>query len=433
MQFQKYLKHKFRYGLSTTEAEKVVKTAKESQVDLAHVHPISLLDIWSPRGLIQDQKESYMRRLVEHETAKLSDDCSSISAIRIISEKIKSYGLEGCNIDAEWKRLLFQQLGRLEEVALLGDVDANMILSYHMLLWKTGRGWTYKRTPKERNVHLPYNPTILGAFCDKTKVTTELSGEKPKLLDLTEDDLHHSLAAVTVTHDDWREIGLLQFFAETLTIGEPLLGPVSQHTIAVSLESVKRWGCAKAKQESIDRGEASWPNILSDEEFTLTNSKKKLFDIRHDVIKNMSFGQFLTQYRLIKDRNGREHKSLTEQLPAVDPAAMDQSAIGPLSRTTLIAGTLERAPRFMRFSNSSILKLREKKNLVPMLSSGDQTLDDVSKVFLFKPWRRPEALLREENMASVTEEELKACDRVRLELFPESFYCSAGVSIYPKN
>ena len=79
----------------------------------------------------------------------------------------------------------------------------------------------------------------------------------------------------------------------------------------------------------------------------------------------------------------------------------------------------------MRFKNSAILKLREKKNLIPMLMSQDQTLDNASKVYLFKPWRRPELLLREESLAAFTEDELKACDRVRLELFPESFFCTA--------
>ena len=132
--------------------------------------------------------------------------------------------------------------------------------------------------------------------------------------------LHHSLAAVTGTHDDWKEIGLLQFFAETLTTGDPLLGPVSQGTATVSIEAVNRWGCAKVTQESIDRGEVCWPNILSDEECVLTNSMKRLCDIRPDKIKNMTFAQFLTQYRLIDDKSGREHASLTKQLPAVVPA-----------------------------------------------------------------------------------------------------------------
>ena len=114
------------------------------------------------------------------------------------------------------------------------------------------------------------------------------------------------------------------------------------------------------------------------------------------------------------------HKSLTEQLPDVD---VGFESIGPLSRKTLIAGTMERAPRFMRFRNSSILKLRENKNFIPMLNTGDQMLDNASNIFLFKPWRRPEVLLREDKLATITEEELKACDKIRLELFPESYYC----------
>ena len=78
----------------------------------------------------------------------------------------------------------------------------------------------------------------------------------------------------------------------------------------------------------------------------------------------------------------------------------------------------------MRFSNSAILKLRVKRNFLPMLPSHDQTLDTASKVFLFQPWRRPEVLLRDENIAAITDEDLKACDKIRLELFPESFYCN---------
>ena len=393
----------------------VVKKAKKSQVDMTHMHPISLLDIWSPGGLIQDKQESYLRRLAEQETAKLSDDCTTVDGILMVCEKLKPLGLEGCRIDGEWKRLLCQQLGRLEELTSLVDLDVNMLLSYHMLLWKTGRGWTYKRAPNERNVHTPYHPAFLGVFCDMTHVKTELSGEKPEHLDLTKDHLHHSLAAVTGTHDDWKEIGLLQFFAETLTVDEPLLGPVSQGTVTVSHESANLWGCATVTQKSLDKGEDSWPNTLSNDEFILTNSMKKLFGIRPDAIKDMPFAQFLTQYRLIDDEGGREHRSLREQLAHGD--------IGPLSRTTLIAGTMERAPRFMRLRNSSILKLRDNKNLIPMLNSGNQTLDDACKVFLFGKWRRPEVLLREDNLASITEEELKTCNKVRLELFPESYYC----------
>ena len=382
------------------------------QVDSDHLHPVSLLDIWSPKGLVPDQRESHMRSLAEKEAGKLPDDCSPVDAILAICETLKPHGLEQCKIDDGWRKLLSQQLGELEE---LGS-RRNILLSYHSLLWKTGQGWTYQRTLKERFVHNPYHPAILGVFGDKTIVKTELYGERLESLDLTKGGLHHSLAGTTGTHDDWKEIGLLQFFAETLTVDEPLVGPVSQKTVAVSVANVSRWGCTKAKQERIDMGEVCWPNSLSPEEFVLTNSFKKLYDMRLDVIEGMPFAQLLTQYREIKDKDGREYKSVVQEL--------GNGNVGPLSKTHLIAGTQKKAPRSMKFSNSTILKLRENRNFLPMLTSHDQTLDNASKVYLFQPWRRPEVLLREENIAAITEEDLKACDRIRLELFPESYYCN---------
>ena len=78
----------------------------------------------------------------------------------------------------------------------------------------------------------------------------------------------------------------------------------------------------------------------------------------------------------------------------------------------------------MKFRNGSLLKLRDTKNIIPKLVSQDQTLDDAAKIFLFRPWRRPELVLRHENLATFTDDDLKDCDRIRLEIFPESFYCN---------
>ena len=403
--------------MSVQDAARVLQMVKKSQVDSDHVHPVSLVDIWSPMGLVPEQWELQMRSLAEQEARKLPEECSTVDAVLIICEGLKPRGLKQCKIDVDWRSLLYHQLTQLEEVTSRTSLEVNILLNYHCLLWKTGQGWTYQRTPKEASVHSPYHPAIIGVFGDKTFVKTELCGERLESLDLTEGGLHHSLADTIGTYDDWKEIGLLQFFSETLTLDEPLFGPVSQDTAMVSIASVNRWRCAKASQESIDLGEDRWPNTLTQEEFTLTNSPKKLYGIRPDVIEGMPFVQLLTQFRLIHDKKGREYKSIVEEL--------GNSDIGPLSTTTLIAGTQQKVPRFMRFKNSAILKLREKKNLIPMLMSQDQTLDNASKVYLFKPWRRPELLLREENLAALTEDELKACDRVRLELFPESFFCTA--------
>ena len=406
----------FRYKLSVQEAERVVQNVKKSQVDSDHVHPVSLLDIWSPNGLLPEQGELHLRSLAEQETAKLPDECSTIDAVLVICERLKTRGLEQCKIDDQWRSLLHHQLRQLEEVTSRRGIDVNILLSYHSLLWKTGQGWTYQRTPKERSVQRPYHPAIIGVFGDKTCVKTEFCGESHWSLDLTEGGFHHSLSETTGTHDDWKEIGLLQFFSETLTIDDPLVAPISQDTASVSIASVTRWGLSKAKQENIDMGEDCWPNSLTQDEFTLTNSPKKLYDIRPDVINGMPYVQFLMIFRLTKDKKGREYKSITEELKNSD--------IGPLSTTTLIAGTQERVPRFMRFRNSSLLKLRDTQNIIPMLVSQDQTLDNASKIFLFKPWRRPELLMRDENLATFTEQDLKVCDRIRLELFPESFYCN---------
>lgn len=406
----------FRYRLSAQEAESVVEKVLKSQIDTSQEHPVSLLDIWTPKGLVPDERELRLRDLAVQEAGKLPEGCSTVDAVLIISAKLRPQGLELCKIDVAWRRLLEKQLRQLE-VTSRRSLDINILLSYHGLLWKTGHGWTYQRTPRETNVCSPYLPSIIGVFGDKTDVKTELLGESFWSLDL-DSGVHHSLAETIGPHGDWKEIGVLQFFAETLTLGEQLVGPVSQETVAVTVShaTANRWGCSKARPESIDMGEDCWPNVLTQEEFTLTNSMKKLYDIRHDVIEGMPFAQFLTQVRLIKDKGGREYKSITEEL--------GDSNIGPLSSTTLIAGTQEKVPRFMRFRNGAILKLREKMNLIPMLMAEDQVLDNASKVYLFKPWRRPELLLREENLAAIADDDLKACDRIRLELFPESYYCT---------
>ena len=408
-------KNYFRYRLSVPEAKQVADTVLKSQVDTDHVHPVSLLDIWSPKGLVPDHREMRWRELVWKETGKLPVDCSTLDAVLMICDKLKAYGFNSCEIDVGWRKLLHQQLRQLDEVtSRMDDLDVNILLRYHCLLWKTGEGWTYQRTPKERSVHSAYHPSIIGAFGDRTNVRTEMGGERFWSLDL-DGGLDPSLAATTGTNEGWKEIGLLQFFTETLTLGKRLVGPVSQETVSVNLKSINRWGAVKARQESIDMGEDVWPNTLSDDEFTFTDQMKKLYGIRLDVLARMPYAQFLTQMRVIKDKTGLEYKRIVK--------ALGDSDVGPLSNT-LIAGTEERVPKTMRFKNKVVLKLREEKNFIPMLSSQDQTLNKQSMVYLFQPWRRPESEVAEvDNLAAVTDDDLKACDRVRLELFPASYYC----------
>ena len=409
----------FRYGLSTEVANAVVELAKKTQVGNGRVHPVSLFDIWSPPGLMPSPSEEQMRALTVQHAAGLPEDYDAVDVIINVYEKLKPYGIERCTIDADWQKVLWAQLGKLD-MSLRREVDANKLIRYHCLLWKTGRGWTYRRTPAEMHVDDAYHPTTLAVFGDRLDVITQLSGEKLEGLNLTEGCLGTGPASVTGNYSDWKEIGVMQFFAETLTIDDPLNGPVSQTTIPVNLNEINRWRCMAATQESMDKGEDSWTNGQSEEEFTLNNSMKKLYDIRPDLIDRMPFGQFMTQCRLIKDENGREHKSLKRLL--------GDSDIGPLCDRTLIAGTTFRVPRVMRFRNSAIVKLREEKNILPRLVGDNQTLNDASNVYLFHPWRRPEVVFREDNLSSLQDEQLKATGKVRLELFPESYYCTENAT-----
>ena len=393
----------------------MIETAKEVQTGNGRVHPVSLLDIWSPPGLMPTPNEERMRSLAVQHAACLPQDHDTIEIIIAVYEKLKQCGIELCTIDSDWQRLLRTQICKLDLSSR--EIDANKLIRYHCLLWKTGKGWTYQRTPAEMSVDRAYHPTTLAIFADQTKSTTQLSGEKLEVLDLTEGCLDAGLASVIGNYCDWKEIGLMQFFAETLTLDDPLKGPVSQTTVSVSLRDVNRWRCKASTQESIDKGEELWPNAESEEEFILNNSLKKLYDIRPDAIDRMPFGQFVTQCRHIKDEQGREHKSLTKLLGK-------DNDIGPLCDKTFIAGTNLKVPSYMRFRNSAIVKLKQEKNKILNMFSQDQKLDDASKIYLFRPWRRPEVVFREDTLSSLQEGELKTADKVRLELFPESYYCS---------
>ena len=393
--------------------------AKKVQVGNGRVHPVSLLDIWSPPGLMPSPTAERMRALAVQHAACLPQDHDATEVIIAVYEKLKPYGIEHYTIDADWQRLVRTQIGKLD-LSFRREVDANILIRYHCLLWKTGQGWTYQRTPAEMSVDSAYHPTTLGVFADQTNSTTQLSGEKLEGLDLTEGCIDAGVASVTGSYCDWKEIGLMQFFAETLTLDDELKGPVSQTTVVMNLNDVNRWRCMAVTQKSIDKGEDTWPSAQSEEEFTLNNSLKKLYDIRPDAIDGMPFGQFVTQCRYISDEGGREHKSLSKILEGIN--------IGPLCEKTFIAGTNLRVPSCMRFRNSAIVKLRKEKNIILNMFSQDQTLDDASKIYLFRPWRRPEVVFREENLSSLQEDELKISDKVRLELFPESFYCAEYAS-----
>ena len=146
--------------MSPEEANEVVEVAKKTQNGLDRVHPVSLIDMWSPPNLMPTPTEKRMRVLAVQYAADLPLDYAAIDVIINVYEKLKTNGIESYTIDDDWARLLRRQLGKHDDMFFGREVDANKLIRYHSLLWKTGQGWTYRRTPQEMSMDRAYNPNI---------------------------------------------------------------------------------------------------------------------------------------------------------------------------------------------------------------------------------------------------------------------------------
>ena len=91
--------------------------------------------------------------------------------------------------------------------------------------------------------------------------------------------------------------------------------------------------------------------------------------------------------------------------------------VGPRCEKSRIAGTLELAPKYIKFENGEIVRLREEKNVIVRINNHDQALSDKTNVYLFGRWRKAEQALLEEEIART---DIKECNAVRLDLFPAS-------------
>ena len=126
---------------------------------------------------------------VEH-AAGLPQDHDAVDVIIAIYERLKQYGIEHYTIEDDWQRLIRTQIGKLD---MRREVDANILIRYHCLLWKTSKGWTYQRTPAEMKVDSAYNPTTLAVFGDQTESTIQLvptSRKKPAAWRRVENGVH---------------------------------------------------------------------------------------------------------------------------------------------------------------------------------------------------------------------------------------------------
>ena len=338
----------------------------------------------------------------------IAEDVSTMDAVMQITERLVSLGLERCNFDKEWSKAICKQLKDLEEVANHENKDVKRLTLYHCLLWKTGGGWTYARSIKEMGVTYAYHPKILLALKDQMSSATEISCKS--LEDFEQETLEPEFSALLGSTEQWTVIGILQFFAEMCS----LHGPTSQDVKLVNITDGNDWAWAPATERSDALNERRWPGNLVKEDFTRSNTVKKLFEIRPPQLEAMTFAQFLCHYRQVRPADP-EYKQLKGILENVD------DKIGPRCMRTTIVGTLEPAPKYFMLENDQILRLRGEKNVILRLNNHKQVLTDKAKVFLFSSWRRAETALTEEGIANV---DIKKCDNLRLLLFPSSVHAS---------
>ena len=369
-----------------------------------------MLDIWSPGGLLPTEDEDRLRECFIKEAKKVNSNVSTVDALVYISGGLRRQ-LEACKLDKDWAKVFRIELTKHDGV---GPENLDLLVQYHTLLQKTGHGWTYARSVKEMVVTDPYHPKILTSLRDHMTCITQLMGESLDHYDPDNGQLDDSLEAMVGSRDnDFKQIGILQFFAQADRGSDSLKGPTSQGTIPVFTD----WDepiHGFRPQEERDRllNEDEFHGTLTQEVFTRTDSMRKLYEIRPNELSGMCFAQWLCLYRHVRCGTN-EYKRLFELLQR------EESHLGPLCEKTMIAGTLELAPKFLMLPNDAIVRLRDGRPKVVRLLDNHQVLTVKTKILLFGRWNRLEDALQDPTQGTIEQ-----CDAVRMLLFPSSTHTS---------
>ena len=401
------------YGVGQSQAEAVVEVARRLlTLPRTYNHPVSLIDMWSPPDLSPSTAELNLRDLAIMEAAKYPDSWTALQIIEEVFKKLIERGLQPCvDYDPAWKALIRKCLLKVSGMTSQ-NIDA--MEQYHILLWKTGEGWTYRRNQQEMQVIAPYNPHVLGVLQAQMLASSQFHGEPLHCQLPRQERLDGRLAGMAGSFEDWKEINVLQFLSHTLD--KPLTGPTSQDTTAVlTSKDVPSWSWVPINEESRRSGETVFMDVNVQELVMRTNKVEKDYENRPQGVDPMPFAQFACDYRKLKGQQLVSYKKKLEEL--------GNGPVGPES-DKLVAGTHMKAPLFMELNDSSIMKMHSKttwqdKRVIMRKPSQDQSLDSKTKVMLYCPWRRMERDLAEDEVESADKQ---ACDMRRLQLFPTSIH-----------
>ena len=261
---------------------------------------------------------------------------------------------------------------------------------------------------------VPYLPKLLELTKMKMEAATIVGGGGMMSSSQSEVPLDHSLEALVVSKDSWKEVSILEFI--NTVSPQKVCTLRSQIYVDVKARNSKilSWRPENATDE--EAGEEVYKSVdrklMMDKEFVRQDSPRKSYELRPAAVSVMKYGQFACQYRQL-------HRSQIGHDKAYEECSNSNTLVGPDSDIQMVGVQGKAAPTSMLLKNGAVMKLREDKVAVPLLPSDE--MNYVTDVLLFGEWQTSDEVTEE---AEVNDTPLKEEQRrsARKELFPKMVY-----------
>ena len=279
------------------------------------------------------------------------------------------------------------------------------LLTYHILIWKTAQPntWTLKREPEALEV-VPYLPAILQATALPMSAEVCTAGE---YMAPQERRVSEEVKECIGENDYWQEISVLEYVNASLPADKinRAEGPTSQPVVPVKVIKDRDLSWRVAEDSDIHLGEDIFETDSGDSYVRTYSDPRVSYESRPDALKNMRFGQLVSQYRIVwpSDHGYEKAKNTIDDITMVGPDS-----------DVMIAGTLTAAPMTFMLKNGKIMKRRQDGTAVPqLLHSG--TTSKHSNQLLWTAWDKLEDVNGDQD-----EDETDDQKRIRLQVFPFS-------------
>ena len=386
------------YKIDEVRAKSIVNMAQQKQEGECLL-PLSLINIWTPEGMIPSDKEQALRVRIVQLSSETGAGEDVIDAIANFAAIIAEEGLFEETITEGVQRSVLQSMrGKLIELnPQLPTSVINALTWHHILLLRTGGSnkWTLRRKCGATKV-VAYHPLLLEALKERVEVRITLA---PEHLEAEEYSFAPQLQEGTLISPSWTVVSTLKFLSGVSQENYKEL--LSQSSVALRI-SQDQERCFREATERDEEMDDIFFNRRDESYIIINGDLRKLYAKRPPRMDKMTFAQFSILY----------YKLRAEQKAIVYP----ETDIGEESNVPIVGGD-SNAPLCMKLSNGIIMKKRGEKDLPIPLLSPSNTLDRYGERMLFRPWRTLEELLVDNS-----EEEDQQLKETCLALFPMSTF-----------